>query len=56
LNDPQTAPEGKTGVIVSLLLDYALVKRVQDDGWHEEFVAYMEKKQQMFWSNQFILS
>lgn len=44
MNDPQAAPDGKTGVIVSLLLDYALVKRVQDDGWHEEFVAYMEKK------------
>ena len=44
LNDPDAAPDGKTGVIVSLLLDYALVQRVQDDGWHEEFVAYMEKR------------
>ena len=44
LNDPDTAPEGKTGIIASLLLDYALVKHVKDDGWYEDFVEYMEKK------------
>jgi phytoene dehydrogenase-like protein len=43
LNDPQTAPEGKTGLIASLLLDYALVKQIKDDGWYEEFMATMEK-------------
>jgi phytoene dehydrogenase-like protein len=44
LNDKDTAPPGKTGVIASLLLDYALVKSIINDGWYEEFVEYMEKK------------
>lgn len=44
LNDPETAPEGKTGIIASLLLDYALVKRIEDDGWIEEFAEEMKLK------------
>lgn len=44
LNDPRAAPEGKTGIIVSLLLDYALVKRIDEDGWYREFTEYMEKR------------
>jgi phytoene dehydrogenase-like protein len=44
LNDPQAAPEGKTGVIVSFLLDYELVRKVADDGWYEEFEHVMENK------------
>jgi len=44
LNDPQNAPEGKTGVIASLLLDYALIKHIEEDGWYKEFVEYMENK------------
>ena len=44
LNDPRAAPEGKTGVIASLLLDYSLVKRIDDDGWFEDFAKHLEMK------------
>jgi phytoene dehydrogenase-like protein len=44
LNDPQAAPEGKTGIIASLLLDYALVKHIEDDGWLNDFTEQMEMK------------
>jgi phytoene dehydrogenase-like protein len=37
LRDAALAPEGKTGLIVSTLMDYSLVKQVQDDGWYGEF-------------------
>ncbi|HSN58192.1 MAG TPA: FAD-dependent oxidoreductase [Clostridiaceae bacterium] len=37
LRDSSLAPEGKTGLIVSTLMDYSLVKQVEDDGWYGEF-------------------
>lgn len=37
LREPHAAPPGKTGLIVSLLFEYDLVKRVQENGWYEEF-------------------
>jgi phytoene dehydrogenase-like protein len=37
LRDPALAPEGKTGLIISLLFDYHLTKSVQDQGWYENF-------------------
>jgi len=36
------APEGKTGLIVSVLMDYDLIKKIDDDGWYEEFKQYAE--------------
>jgi len=36
LRDPNLAPEGRTGLIVSTLMDYSLVKRFRDSGWYEE--------------------
>ncbi len=44
LSEPEAAPEGKSGIIVSLLMDYELVKRVNDDGWYNEFNTYMEER------------
>lgn len=44
LNDPDTAPPGKTGVIVSCLLDHALVKKLEETGWYDEFVDFMKQK------------
>lgn len=44
LNDPGTAPPGKTGIIASCLLDYALVKRLEEKGWSDEFVGFMKKE------------
>ncbi len=37
LRDPTLAPEGKTGLIVSTLMDYKVVARIHDSGWYEEF-------------------
>ncbi len=35
--EPNAAPPGKTGLIVCTLFEYDLVKRVQEDGWYDEF-------------------
>jgi phytoene dehydrogenase-like protein len=37
LRDPSLAPEGKTGIIVSTLFDYDLVKHLDRMGWYEEW-------------------
>jgi len=37
LNDSDTAPEGKTGFIASFLFDYELTKRIEEDGWYDDF-------------------
>jgi phytoene dehydrogenase-like protein len=43
LKDETAAPKGKTGVIVSVLLDYEIVKKVYDEGWYEEFKEKMDE-------------
>ena len=37
LRDETLAPEGKTGLIISVLMDYSLVKHIENMGWYEEF-------------------
>jgi phytoene dehydrogenase-like protein len=37
LRDPSLAPAGKTGLIVSTLMDHSLHRHVHDMGWHEEY-------------------
>jgi len=37
LRDADTAPPGKTGLIVSLLFEYDLVKKISESGWYSEF-------------------
>lgn len=37
LRDPALAPEGRTGLIVSTLADYALWKHIEDMGWYRDF-------------------
>lgn len=44
LRDPTLAPEGQTGLIVSTLLDYDLVRRFSDLGIYEEFKSLTERK------------
>ena len=44
LNDPNAAPEGKTGIIASFLFDYELIKRIERDRWYEEFKSAVEEK------------
>jgi phytoene dehydrogenase-like protein len=44
LKYPELAPPGKTGMIVSMLAEYDLFKRVREDGWYDEFVAELERR------------
>ena len=39
LRDPDLAPEGKTGLIISTLMDHSLVSHIREQGWYEEFKA-----------------
>ena len=40
LRDSSLAPAGKTGLIVSLLMDYDLAQHARERGWYEEFKAF----------------
>jgi phytoene dehydrogenase-like protein len=42
MRDAKMAPPGKTGLIVSTLFDYKLTKRIEEQGWYEEFKVYVE--------------
>ncbi|MBN1260667.1 MAG: NAD(P)/FAD-dependent oxidoreductase [Anaerolineae bacterium] len=44
LKEPGVAPEGKTGLIVSTLFEYDLVKKVSESGWYEEFRVEVENR------------
>ncbi len=44
LKDPDAAPPGKSGLIISTLFEYDLVKKVLDDGWYGEFKAAAEEQ------------
>ncbi|MEI7883907.1 MAG: NAD(P)/FAD-dependent oxidoreductase [Clostridia bacterium] len=37
MRDETLAPPGKTGLIISTLMEYSLVKHIADMGWYEEF-------------------
>jgi phytoene dehydrogenase-like protein len=43
LRDPSMAPAGQCGLIVSVLFDYALTRRIQEMGWYESFKALCER-------------
>jgi phytoene dehydrogenase-like protein len=42
LRDPSLAPEGKTGLIISLLFEFDLFRKVQEASWYEEFKTEVE--------------
>mgnify|MGYP000878517314 CR=1 FL=1 len=44
LRDHSLAPEGQTGVMVSCLFDYQLVKNVENAGWFDEFKERLENR------------
>lgn len=44
LKDPGMAPEGKTGLIISILADFDLFSRIDQAGWYEEFIMEMEAR------------
>lgn len=44
LKDPDMAPDGKTGLVISFLADYDLFKMIADAGWYEEFIKELEDR------------
>lgn len=44
LKDPQMAPPGKTGIIISLLAEHDLFKKIRKDGWYDEFRSALENR------------
>lgn len=43
LRDPALAPEGKTGLLVSILMEHELFEKLRARGWEEEFRTETEK-------------
>ncbi len=43
LRDADLAPEGKVGLVVSLLFDYRLAKKIDEFGWTAEMKTFMEQ-------------
>lgn len=44
LKDSSLVPDGKTGVIISMLAEYDLFRKVKDAGWYEEFKEEFESR------------
>ncbi len=44
LRDPEMAPEGKTGLIVSVLAEYDLFRAIDEAGWYKEFITETEDR------------
>lgn len=44
LKDPDLAPKGKTGLIISILAEYDLFKMIDEAGWYKEFISEMEDR------------
>ncbi len=44
LRDKSMAPEGQTGVMVSCLFDYQVIKNVENAGWYDEFKERLENR------------
>lgn len=42
MRDERMAPEGKTGLIISTLMEYSLVKHISQMGWYDEFKKISE--------------
>lgn len=43
MRDEQLAPEGKTGLIISTLMDYNVVKHISELGWYDTFKTFSEE-------------
>lgn len=44
LRNEALAPEGKTGLVVSVLMDYDFISNVKSLGFYEEFKSFTEEK------------
>jgi phytoene dehydrogenase-like protein len=43
MRDENLAPKGKTGLIISTLMDYAIVKHISNLGWYDSFKKFSEE-------------
>jgi len=44
LKDPDLAPEGKTGLVISFLAEYDLFQKVHQAGWYDKFLKEIESR------------
>jgi phytoene dehydrogenase-like protein len=44
LRDPDAAPAGKTGIIISALFDFDLAEKIRAAGWYDEFKRRVEEE------------
>ena len=44
LRDSDAAPSGKTGMIISVLFDFELTRRIHAKGWYDEFTKKFEEQ------------
>jgi phytoene dehydrogenase-like protein len=44
LKYPESAPPGKTGLIISFLTEYDLFERIREAGWYDEFSSEIEER------------
>ncbi len=44
LRDPDLAPEGQTGLMISCLFDYSVFEKVEQAGWYDEFKKTLENR------------
>ncbi|NCA99423.1 MAG: NAD(P)/FAD-dependent oxidoreductase [Clostridia bacterium] len=44
MRDPSLAPPGQTGLIISTLFDYQLVRKISENGWYESFKEICARK------------
>lgn len=44
LRDPALAPEGKTGLMISCLMDYDIVEKIEKAGWYGDFKETLENR------------
>ena len=44
LKDPDLVPDGKTGLIISMLAEYELFNKVSEAGWYDEFKKEFEDR------------
>jgi len=42
--DPTLAPKDKTGLVISVLFEYDLIKKIKDANWYDEFKNEMESR------------
>jgi phytoene dehydrogenase-like protein len=44
LRDPDLAPPGKTGIMISFLFDFHIMEKIAKAGWYDEFKEIVDKQ------------